>query len=87
MESLLKSRGFCLNYCSVSHEKYWEYTDTNGNEKTNDLARIFGIEEDQDVEYVVLQCKEDFTDCKVAANDLVWSCNQEEFFRLIKECM
>lgn len=84
MVELLKSKGFKLNHCDVSNENYWEYTDSNGDEQTSALARFVGVDEEQDIEYVIIQCKEDFTCCGICANDLYYGLSTEEFKDIVQ---
>lgn len=85
MKQLLLSKGFELTYCDVSKDNYWEYTDDNGDEGTSELAQLAGIDEERDIEYVTLQCKEDFTGCGACANDLYWTLTEDEFRDIVEK--
>ena len=89
-KSLLISKGFSLN--EYSEGKFWELTIKDDEDQKRKICNIFGAEIDDyinsyqcDVETIVLQCKENFTNCIFCCDCDAWDIDTTEFMLCVEK--
>ena len=78
MEEKLLIKGFKLN--TYSEGKYYEYITNDNNVIEKLVDELFG-----DEEILVLQCDENFKNCKMCIDTNIWDLEQNEFIQLVEE--
>ena len=78
MEEKLLIKGFKLN--TYSEGKYYEYITNDINVIEKLVDELFG-----DEEILVLQCDENFENCKMCIDSNIWDLEQNEFIQLVEE--
>ena len=78
MEEKLLIKGFKLN--TYSEGKYYEYITNDNNVIEKLVDELFG-----DEEILVLQCDENFENCKMCIDTNIWDLEQNEFIQLVEE--
>ena len=78
MEEKLLIKGFKLN--TYSEGKYYEYITNDINIIEKLVDELFG-----DEEILVLQCDENFENCKMCIDTNIWDLEQNEFIQLVEE--
>ena len=78
MEEKLLIKGFKLN--TYSEGKYYEYITNDINVIEKLVDELFG-----DEEILVLQCDENFENCKMCIDTNIWDLEQNEFIQLVEE--
>ena len=78
MEEKLLIKGFKLN--TYSEGKYYEYITNDNNVIEKLVDELFG-----DEEILVLQCDENFENCKMCIDTNIWDLDQNEFIQLVEE--
>ena len=78
MEEKLLIKGFKLN--TYSEGKYYEYITNDINVIEKLVDELFG-----DEEILVLQCDENFENCKMCIDTNIWDLEQNEFMKLVEE--
>ena len=78
MEEKLLIKGFKLN--TYSEGKYYEYITNDINVIEKLVDELFG-----DEEILVLQCDENFKNCKMCIDTNIWDLEQNEFIQLVEE--
>ena len=78
MEEKLLIKGFKLNI--YSEGKYYEYITNDINIIEKLVDELFG-----DEEILILQCDENFENCKMCIDTNIWDLEQYEFMKLVEE--
>ena len=78
MEEKLLIKGFKLN--TYSEGKYYEYITNDINIIEKLVDELFG-----DEEILVLQCDENFKNCKMCIDCNIWDLEQYEFMKLVEK--
>lgn len=83
MKNLLQTKGFTL--IEYTYDKFWvlEIVPKNDDEVLN-LIQKLGLNNEESIEFVCLQCDENFTKCQVMIDYNVWNLTSEEFKELIE---
>ena len=85
VEELLLSKGFNKNWYDES-KVYYEYEDINNNERTKEIAKLFGAGHiEYDIKCLILQCDEIFTNCLLYIDCVDWTMSTEEFIACVKQ--
>lgn len=78
MKEKLLQKGFKLN--TYPEGKYYEYITSNTNVMEKLADELFG-----DEEILVLQCDDNFENCKMCIDANIWDLEQNEFMKLVEE--
>lgn len=86
--SLLESKGFILN--TYPDEALWELIVENNEEQKRHICNIFNAVIDDfmdmtDINTLILQCTEDYTQCVFYYDCNVWDMETSEFMKCVKK--
>lgn len=82
IEQLFKDKGFSLNVYGL--DILWEFTVKDDDILKESLCQIFGIDI-QEPETIILQCRENFTNCIFYYDCNVINLNTEDFIECVKQ--
>ena len=81
-ERILKRKGFSLNVYTL--EILWEFTVKDDEELKEKLCKIFGVNVEEP-ETVILQCRENFTNCIFYYDCNVIDMDATDFMECVKQ--
>ena len=82
IEQLFKNKGFLLNIYSL--EILWEFIVKDDDILKEKLCKIFGVDI-YEPETIILQCRENFTNCIFYYDCNVIDMNTEDFIKCVKQ--